>query len=114
MNEQNLIYGSMRSQSEARENGRKGGKASGEKRRQLRTMREELEALLSETVKDKNGKEGTLQYSITAALIKKANGGDVRAYEAIRDTIGQKPIEHVEVAVPDRDELKRLADEFTK
>lgn len=36
--------------------------------------------------------------SITTALIKKATKGDVSAYLAIRDTLGEKPSEKQEIA----------------
>ena len=42
-NEKNLIPQAQRSPKEARENGRKGGKASGEARRAKRTLRELVE-----------------------------------------------------------------------
>ena len=84
---------------EAREAGRKGGKKSGEVRRARKTLREELLDLLNVTSKDSEGKEHTQQEHISAALIKEAKGGNVRAFETIRDTIGEKQQEKVEVAV---------------
>lgn len=45
----------FRSESEARESGKKGGKASGEARRQKKTMRELLEMALQTPLKDKDG-----------------------------------------------------------
>lgn len=46
MNENNLIYGSKLSQSEARENGAKGGRKSGETRRRKRDMKQKMKMLL--------------------------------------------------------------------
>lgn len=87
-----------RSSDEARENGRKGGIASGESRRKKRDLRETLEELLKTKLKDTElleqfGKAGfaekgmTMQDAITAAMIQQAAQGNVKAYTAIRDTI---------------------------
>ena len=69
-----------------------GGVKSGEARRKKKLLRQELEILLDIT--DKNNK--TIQEKICFALIKKASEGDTKAFEIIRDTIGQKPIERIE------------------
>lgn len=74
-----------------------GGKASQEARRRRKTMREELEIMLEKIIKDKAGNDTTIQNAITGALLMKANKGDVRAYEVIRDTIGEKPVEKQEI-----------------
>lgn len=84
---------------EQRERARRAGKRSGEVRRARKTLREELLDLLNVTSKDSEGKEHTQQEHISAALIKEAKGGNVRAFETIRDTIGEKQQEKVEVAV---------------
>ena len=76
----------IKTTSEAREKGRAGGKKSGEVRRQKKLLRDLLEEAL-ETKTD----TGTLSVDITKALIVKALEGDVKAYEVIRDTLGQKP-----------------------
>ena len=91
MNEENLIPMSERSKDEVREIGRKGGIASGEARREKKLLKELLEDALSK------GTETDNEYiNITLALIKEANKGNVKAYEVIRDTLGQKPIDKVE------------------
>ena len=84
-NEQNLKP--VKSKKEARERGRKGGLASGEARRKRKTLKEELLLMLS---------EGETQRSVTIALIEKAMSGDTKAFEVIRDTIGEKPADKVE------------------
>ena len=71
-----------RSVNEARENGRKGGMTSGKKRRERKALKEELLLLLE---------NGDMQENICLALINKALPGDVRSFEMIRDTIGEKP-----------------------
>lgn len=86
-NKQNLKP--VSSKKEARERGRKGGLASGEARRKRKTLKEELLLILS---------EGETQQSVTLALIEKAMSGDTKAFEVIRDTIGEKPIDKVMIA----------------
>lgn len=80
---------------EASEAGKKGGIKSGEARRARKTLREELLALLGEKRPDKQGNMVQVQTAMSTALIKSALGGSVRAYEVIRDTIGEKPAENV-------------------
>lgn len=89
-NEQNLKP--VTSKKEARERGRKGGLASGEARRKRKTLKEELLLMLS---------DGDIQEKISLALINEAingnNAGSVtKAFEVIRDTIGERPIEKVQ------------------
>ena len=84
----------VRTKEEARERGTNGGIASGEARRKRKTLREELLALLSV--------DGT-QERVSLALIKEATEGNgsgsvARAFETIRDTVGEKPIDKVMVA----------------
>lgn len=86
-NEQNLKP--VTSKKEARERGRKGGLASGEARRKRKTLKEELLLMLA---------EGETQQSVTLALIEKAMSGDTKAFEVIRDTIGEKPVDKVMIA----------------
>lgn len=91
MNEENLIPTNRRSKEEVREIGRKGGIASGKARREQKMLKELLEDALSK------GTETDNEYvNITLALIREANKGNVKAYEVIRDTLGQKPIDKVE------------------
>lgn len=80
----------------------KGGKASGEKRKERKAFREALLAALSEPMVDKDGNETTetTQDAIVAGLLRKAIAGDVRVFEAIRDTIGEKPIEKIANVTP--------------
>ena len=79
-NEQNLIPGNKRSQSEARENGRKGGIASGEKRRHQRDLRKAVKALQSVVVPVKGGGDGlTYAEAIALAVGVKAAQGDLKA-----------------------------------
>lgn len=68
----------------------KGGRISGEVRRARRKLRDDLEYLLSQA---QDGK--TNQEMIAEAIIAKALIGDVRAFETIRDTVGEKPTDNV-------------------
>lgn len=83
----------VRSKDEAKSRGKKGGIASGAARREKRTLRQRLELLLK--VQDEvSGQENA--DAISTALINKALSGDVKAYEVIRDTIGEKPVDKVD------------------
>ncbi len=82
----NLIPANKRSKDEARKLGQKGGKKSGEVRRMRKTLKEQLLLLL---------KEDDIQENICLALIEKALNGDTKAFQIIRDTIGEKPIEQL-------------------
>ena len=90
-NEENLIDNSKRSPQEVRENGRKGGIKSGEVRRAKKTMKQMLDYLLEKEIKNNQGETATTLEAITVSLIKQAMSGNVKAYEVIRDTIGQNP-----------------------
>ena len=110
-NEQNLIYGNMRSQSEARENGRKGGQASGKARAEKRDLRKALEKLLEAKYPDKNGKKLTGTEIITLKLFEQAAKGNVKAFETLRATVGQDPVQKVMVAEVEQtviDEVEEL------
>lgn len=89
-NEENLVDLRTRTTEEQREIARKGGIASGEARRKRKTLKEELLALLS---------EGDIQEKISLAILEKARQGDTKAYEVIRDTVGEKPIDKLEAKV---------------
>ena len=72
----------VKTKEEARERGARGGIASGEARRRRRTLKEELLLMLSDP---------EVQEKLSAAIMKKGMDGDIRAFEVIRDTIGEKP-----------------------
>lgn len=110
MNDKNLIPNSERSPNEVRANGQKGGIASGEARRRKRDLRQALEMLLEKDYKDKSGNTLTGAEAVTVKLFEKAMKGDVRAFETLRDTVGQKPVEKVMIAEVDQaviDEVER-------
>ena len=107
-NKDNLINPKDRTSEELREMTRKGGIASGEARRRKKTMREALEMLLyhgkvPEATKSMMRAEGiddeemTHQMVITRSLIAKAESGDVQAYNAICQMIGEKPADNINI-----------------
>ena len=103
-NESNLIpFTSDQSREEAVKNGQKGGIASGSARRYRKTLRAELETLLDSPAPD--GSERTTAAAIALALINKALKGDTRAFEIIRDTIGEKPADRITLAQIDQETI---------
>lgn len=114
-NEQNLVpFTSDQSHEEAVINGAKGGLASGEARRRKRDLRQALEMLLEKEYQDKNGNKLTGTEAITAKLFEQAMKGNIRAFETLRDTVGQKPIEKVMIAEVEQDvidEVERMVQE---
>ena len=98
-NEQNLRPGEYKL---SVEEAKKGGKASAEARRKKRDLRAALEVLLEREVADGNGGTITGAQALTARLYKEALKGNVKAFEVLRDTVGQKPIEKVVVADVDQ------------
>lgn len=83
-----LISLANRTKEERSEIARKGGIASSEVRKKRKTLREELLALLE---------KGDTQEKISLALLQQALDGNVKAFETIRDSIGEKPVEKQEV-----------------
>lgn len=118
-NVQNLIpFTSDQSREEAKKNGRKGGKASGEARRRQRTLKETLEKLLSLPLKDESTREYIRQLgfndeeldnktAINVAMYQEALKGNVKAYELIRDTMGEKPTDKLSIEEAPQIVLKR-------
>lgn len=111
-NEQNLTMAGKKrglTREEAQRIGSIGGKNSAKKKAERKTLREELLLLLS---------EGDIQNKISLALLKQAQKGNVKAYETVRDTIGEKPKESINVsgelnnpfAGMSTDELRKIID----
>lgn len=94
----------VRTKKEARERGKNGGIKSGEIRRERKTLKDELLLLLS---------SGDTQNKVSLALIEKALSGDTKAFEVIRDTIGEKATEKVEntnIEMSYEDYIKKVED----
>lgn len=77
---------------EAREIGRKGGKKSGEIRRQRKAFKEALILALEAKKGDK-----TIQDIGIEALMQRYMIGDLEAFKTVRDTIGEKPTDKVDI-----------------
>ncbi len=101
-NEQNLIKNENLTPEQRRANASKAGKASAKKRAERKTLREELLLLL---------KENKMQEKISLALLQKAQNGDTKAFEIIRDTIGEKPVEQVQNLNPPIINIERPKDD---
>ena len=94
-NEQNLR---VPTSSEARRNGKKGGIASGEARRAKKSLREAMQILMDADLTGKDGKTMTGTEAMAARAFQAALKGDWKAWELVRDTAGQKPVDRVMVA----------------
>ncbi len=97
-NEQNLIPNSKRTPKELREMTSKGGKRSGEVRRQQKTFRELFTNFLNKQVTMDKLKEQMEQFGFTdkeiinknalvLAQFREAMNGNIKAFEMIRDTM---------------------------
>ena len=110
-NNENLIPFSKRSVSEAREMGRKGGKASGEARRRKADFRKTLNLLLTAEIDNEEykpvlealGLECTLESALLMAQIKEAMKGNTKAAYFVAQYAGQSE-------KPDEDIRNREAD----
>ena len=100
----------IRTEDEARAKGRNGGKASGEARRRKKALRELVKSFGFLPVSNKDSAimsamgipEGdhTRFMQSVVSLFNKAAKGDVSAFNAIRDIIGEKPREELAVDIP--------------
>ena len=96
-NNENLIPFNKRSVSEAREFGRKGGKASGKRRREKANFRKTLNQLLTTEIDSEKwtplltalGLESTLETAMLMGQIKAAMEGDSRAARFVAEYAGQ-------------------------
>lgn len=98
-NEKNLKP--VRTTSEARKKGKAGGIKSGKVRAERKTLKEELLLLLS---------MGNNQNKMSVTLLERAIAGDTKAFEIIRDTIGEKPTEKVQANVFNYEESLKAVD----
>ena len=105
-NEQNLRPPTSE---EARERGRKGGKASAKKRQQNKTFKEIINKFLNGQVSDESLKQQMIEYGFADkevsnkscavfALWKEAIKGNTKAFELLRDTIGEKPQDKLNIS----------------
>lgn len=117
-NDENLIPNSARSPEELRENGRKGGVASGKARQKKRLMKDlviemlnskiwsdELKAKILNVFPEMEDEKMQVQTAMIASQIQKAMKGDTKAFEVMRDTAGQKPIEQQVIGFDESNQL---------
>ncbi len=104
-NEQNLIKNEDLTPKQRRENASKAGKASAKKRAARKTLKDELLLLLA---------TGNMQEKISTAMLEEALSGNVKAFIAIRDTIGEKPKEKVEIEKSNNEMAKEIDDHIKK
>ena len=103
VNQQNLTP--MRSVDEARAKGSKGGKASGEARRRKSMITACMQDLMGKKLPQNVCVELGLSEKDTVAIcmakvaIVKALEGDYKFWEAVRDTVGEKPVNRIDQTV---------------
>lgn len=121
-NEQNLIPMEQRSPEEAREMGRKGGRASGESRRRKKSLREAAELYLSLPVANRRAwnkisAEGVdpddidNQMAMIIGLTQKAVKGDAKAAKIIVDLLDKQTGKTADDALEDDPITKSLKEE---
>lgn len=104
-------FTSEQSREKAKENGKKGGIASGEAKRRKRDLKLAMQALLEADVKDKRtGEVMSGAEAIALAQYRKAMKGDAKAFELVRDTSGQSVVQKVAIAEVDNDIIKEIED----
>ena len=104
-NSENLKPMNKRTKSEQREIAKKGGKKSAEKRRERKELRELFDVFLNmdapQKMKDKvqeilpelTNDRLSLKAALVICMIEKIMAGDTKAFEVMRDTIGEKPVD---------------------
>lgn len=95
-NNENLIPFNERTEDEVREIAKKGGINSGKARKEKAELKKILLTLL-ETEFDVDGEKMDGATGICFKLMQEALKGNIRAFLAIRDTIGETPITKVSV-----------------
>ena len=121
-NERNLIPMEQRTLEEAREMGRKGGRASGVSRRRKKSLREAADLYLSLPVADRRtwnkiSREGVgpedidNQMAMVVGLTQRAIRGDAKAAKIIVDLIGGQTAGRDDMAVEDDPITKSLKEE---
>ena len=93
------------------EYGRKGAEKANETKRKRKEMRETLDILLNRPLKkgkvysaeeiksfaDLKGKNITIDQAMLITLVQKALKGDLNAITMVRDTVGEKPTDKMEI-----------------
>ena len=99
MNDENLIPLNKRTKSEKREIAKKGGKRSGEVRREQKTYRDMAKAMLSATITDENILNELQAYGLSETdvkaytllgMIKASAEGSHNAFDRLLELVGEK------------------------
>ena len=85
-----------------REIASQGGTASVEAKRKKKMLKDCLDVLLEKEYKTKDGKTASGAETLAMTIFQKAQRGDLKAFELVRDTAGQKPIDKVMLAEVDQ------------
>lgn len=107
-NTKGLVQNQERTPNERRKSAQKAGVASGEARRKKKALRELMQTALQMEEQNEayrgqmlkagwSGEDMSQMAVITQGLIQKAKMGDVQAYNAIRDIIGEKPVDETKL-----------------
>lgn len=109
-NEQNLKpFTSEQSREEAVRNGRKGGIASGEAKRERANLKRQLQIFLeSDDYSDKHGNKMTGAELMVKVAVKEMSKGNPKFWELIRDTAGFKPIDKIQVSEIDQNAIDEV------
>lgn len=115
---ENLVPCNQRSKEEASELGRKGGVASGKARQKKKLMKDlviemlnskiwsdELKAKILNVFPEMEDEKMQVQTAMIASQIQKAMKGDTKAFEVMRDTAGQKPVEQQVIGFDETNKL---------
>ena len=121
-------FGKSFTPEERKRNSSKGGKASAEAKRERKRSREILEIFLSMPLKKRKeaeiddikafeelkGKNITVNEAIQLKQVQRALNGDLASASYIRDTVGDKPSENVNVNAEVKNPMKDLTTEELK
>ena len=119
-NEENLKpFTSDQSREEAKKNGRKGGIASGVAKAKRKQLKELAKAILDngiqddsqierirEQLPDLNKQDVTWGLALLLKQFEKAKDGDPKAFELLRDTSGQKPVDQQQIDFGNSDRIE--------
>lgn len=111
-NEQNLRPSEYKFTDEDREKARR---VRQENLKRRKTFSEIFDAWLTTDHKDKNGNKMNGAEALAQAVLAKAVKGDLKAFELIRDTVGEKPIDKVakvDITPEVRNEVEALVEKY--
>lgn len=108
-NEQNLKL--INGEKMAREYQKKSVESRNKNKLERLSFRIAIESLLEKEFTDKNGNTVTGTEAIAAKVFEQAMKGNIKAFETIRSTVGQDPVQKIAMAEVDQniiDEIERI------